>query len=324
LKEDLLRRPPPPREAPLPPELAVLGGQSDSDIWRAIKGGLQASPASDTASGWLMQTFGEDWRHFRREVILKYTPWILGGVLALILAFYLIRGRIPIEGGRSGRWIPRFSLSHRVVHWCLAVTFIIMGVTGLFIMLGRPLLLPLIGKEIHAALLNAALRIHNLLGPVFIVALVAMVIRFMRGNFFSRVDLQWLLKGGGLFGGHAHSHFYNFGEKTWYWVVVFVGLGMAATGTLLLFPWLAEDLRWLQLSTVLHGIGAVLMISFALGHMYVGSIGIEGALDGMVRGEVDENWAREHHDLWYEEVTGKKAGHAEDADASGSLAKGTS
>ncbi|RMF35705.1 MAG: formate dehydrogenase subunit gamma [Alphaproteobacteria bacterium] len=307
--ERLLRRPAPPAPIPLPPQLGTLGRQSDADLWRALKSGAYARPSSDTASGKLMQTAGEEWRRLRREVILKYAPWLPAGVLGLLVLFYLIRGRIRIRGGRSGRTIPRFSMSHRIAHWFLASVFILMAISGLMILIGRPVLLPLLGHEVHSVLLSAALQGHNLFGPVFILALLIAIVRFMRGNFFQWADVKWILRGGGMLGVHAPAHHYNFGEKTWYWIVVFVGLGMAATGLLLEFPWLVETLLYHQLATILHALGAVVMIAVALGHIYIGSIGMEGALDSMLKGEVDENWAREHHDLWYEQVTGKKAVH---------------
>lgn len=291
------------------PQLGTRGLASDSDIWRALKQGAQATPSSSSARGQLIQVIGEDWRQLRRAYLTRYAGWAILGVICLIALFYLIRGRIRIEGGRSGRTIPRFSLSHRVAHWLLAGTFILMALSGLILLLGRTVLIPVIGREANAVLAQGAIWVHNYLGPVFILSLVFVIIRFMKGNFFQRADLDWIRKGGGLFGGHASSHHYNFGEKTWYWVVTLVGLMMAATGLLLLFPFVVEDLRYHQAATLLHALGALLMICFSLGHMYVGSIGMEGSLDSMLHGEVDENWAREHHDLWYEEVTGKPAGH---------------
>ena len=319
-----------------PPDTAVnqgltapLGEQSDADIWRQLKhGGREGAAAlpdgmpmvpgrpenvfetfmdeirgaptgitSDSGQPRIMQVLGEEWRLFRRDVILPYAGWILVAVIALIALFGLIRGRIRIRGGRSGRYIPRFSMAHRIAHWFLAASFILMAISGLVILLGRPVLAPLIGKEANAVLTSAMLQGHNLFGPVFILSLVIMIIKFMKGNFFQWADLKWIARGGGLLGGHASSHHYNFGEKTWYWVVVIVGLMMSGTGLLLLFPWITDVLAWHQLSTVLHAGGAILMIAFALGHAYVGSIGMEGSLDSMLRGEVDENWAREHHDL---------------------------
>lgn len=302
-----LRKPLPPPATALPGPLRTLGPQSDPDVWRAVKAGERARPSSSTASGQLMQVLGEEWRMIRRQYILPWSWRILAGVVILIALFRLIRGRIPIRAGRSGRMIPRFSLSHRVAHWFLASVFILMMISGLIIMLGRPLLLPVAGREVVSALASASLQGHNLFGPIFILALLIVTIRFMRGNFFQWADLQWILKGGGLLGGHASSHHYNFGEKTWYWTVVLVGLVMSATGLLLLFPWVTDNLLFHQLATIAHAVGAVILIAFALGHAYIGSIGMEGSIDSMLRGEVDENWAREHHDLWYEEVTGKKA-----------------
>ena len=325
---------------------APLGAESDADIWRYLKEGARGEPVpnggiaprapgppqslwdtfkrevtagpsgitSNSGQPRVMQVLGEEWRLIRREYILPYAGWILLAAVALIALFYLVRGRVKIDGGRSGKTIPRFSMSHRIAHWFLAATFIIMGLSGLIILLGRPLLVPLIGHDANAVLTSAAMQGHNLFGPVFILALLIMIVRFMKGNFFQWADFKWIINGGGLLGGHASSNHYNFGEKTWYWIVVIVGLIMSATGILLIFPWLTDVLAWHQLATILHAGGAILMIAIAMGHAYIGSIGMEGSLDSMLRGEVDENWAKAHHDLWYEEVTGKKA-HHDDEDA---------
>lgn len=337
---------------------APLGTESDADIWRYLKEGSRGAPAhlpgitplpsqpgrpqdildtflgeiaappdstatSQSGPARVMQVLGEEWRLIRREYILPYAGWILLGVVAVIALFYLVRGKIRIEGGRSGKTIPRFSMSHRIAHWFLASSFILMGLSGLIILLGRPLLVPLIGHDANAVLTSAALQGHNLFGPVFILALLIVIVRFMKGNFFQWADIKWIITGGGLLGGHASSNQYNFGEKTWYWIVVFVGLTMSATGLFLLFPWLTTILAWHQLATILHAGGAILMISVALGHAYIGSIGMEGSIDSMLRGEVDENWAKEHHDLWYEQVTGKKVHHDEVGQPAAQTAEGT-
>lgn len=305
-------------DAVLTAPLATLGGQSDPDIWRALKAGERGKPSSDTATGQLIQKLGEDWRRLRGEVIVKYSGYLLGGVIVLIALFRLLRGKIMIRAGRSGRTIARFSLSHRAAHWFLAATFIVMAISGLIILLGRPLLVPLIGREANAMLASVALQVHNLLGLVYVLALLIVVVRFMKGNFFQRADLGWILKVGGLIGGHASSNRYNFGEKTWYWMVALMGLGMSVTGPFLLFPWLSDTLAFHQGATILHATGAVVLIAMAMGHIYIGSIGMEGSIDSMLKGEVDENWAREHHDLWYRQVTGKPV---EDADGSATAGK---
>lgn len=304
-------------DAVLTAPLATRGGQSDPDIWRALKAGERGKPSSDTATGQLIQKLGEDWRLLRGEIIVRYSGYVLGSVIVLIALFRLLRGKIKIRAGRSGRTISRFSLSHRVAHWFLAATFIVMAISGLIILLGRPLLLPLIGREVNALLAGAALQVHNLLGLVFVLALLIVIVRFMKGNFLQRADLGWIRKVGGLIGGHASSNRYNFGEKAWYWMVVLFGLGMSVTGPFLLFPWLSDILALHQGATILHATGAVVLIAMAMGHIYIGSIGMEGSLDSMLSGQVDENWAREHHDLWYQQVTGKSAEDGDDSAAAG-------
>jgi len=288
----------------------ALGDDSQSDFWRNFRGGdpndlkqmLAARP-----EGAVLTTTGQHWRELRENYIRKYAGWFPLGVIALLLIYHLIKGKMRIKDGFSGKTLPRFNINQRVSHWFMASVFIILGTTGLIILLGRPLIAPYLGKDVNSVLTSASMQGHNLFGPLFIVALVWMFIKFVRGNFFQWVDLKWILKLGGFFGGHVSSSEFNFGEKSWFWLVILVGILMSGTGILLLFPWLVDDLRWLQLSTILHAGGAILLISVLFGHIYIGTAGMEGSLDSMLKGEVDENWAKEHHDLWYEEMTGKSA-----------------
>jgi len=297
--------------APMVPDikgpLGPLGATSDSDFWRAFRGENPTdirSPLSDSVQ---MTRTGQMWRMLRENYIRKYAGWFPVAVIGLLLLYHLIKGKMHITGGRSGKTLPRFNITQRVAHWFIAGVFIILALTGLIILLGRPLIAPYLGKTVNSILTSAALQGHNLFGPLFILALLWLFIKFVRGNFFQIVDLKWIFKLGGFFGGHVSSSQFNFGEKTWFWMVILVGIVMSATGLALEFPWLVDDLRWLQLSTILHAGGAILLISVAIGHIYVGTAGMEGSIDSMLKGEVDENWAKEHHDLWYEEVTGKPA-----------------
>ncbi len=297
-------------DAPEPGPPNTLGDKSVTQFWEEFRGAKPREaenfigPRPPAAR---MNTTGQPWRILREEIIRPYAGWVPVGVIALLALVYLVRGRMRIDGGRSGRRIPRFDLIQRVAHWFMAVVFILLAISGLTILLGRVAIEPLFGKAVNSAATSAAMQGHNLFGPIFILALVWLFVKFVRGNFFQWVDFKWIFRLGGFFGGHVSSSRYNFGEKAWFWLVVLVGLIMSATGIAMLFPWLFEDLRWLQLSTVLHVTGAIILIAVAIGHIYMGSIGMEGALEGMLTGEVDENWAREHHDLWFEEMTGKKA-----------------
>lgn len=288
----------------------ALGSLSDSDIWRDFRGGDPVNIDDiirGPIAGQVMTRSGQLWREIRENYIRKYAGWVPVGVIALLALVYLLFGTMRIKGGYSGKTIPRFNLNQRVAHWFMASIFIILGLSGLIILLGRPVILPLFGPQVNSIMTSAALQGHNLFGPLFIVALLWMFIKFIRGNFFQIVDFRWIMKLGGLLGGHVSSRQFNFGEKAWFWMVIVIGTQMSVTGLALEFPWLFEDLRILQLSTILHALGAITLISVSIGHIYIGTIGMEGSLDSMLKGEVDENWAKEHHDLWYEEVTGKSA-----------------
>ncbi len=286
---------------------APRGTESASDFWRAFRGGDPNDLLRVLPDGRAMTTTGQYWRAFREDYITVRVLWLPAIVLILLALHQLLRGPMRISAGRSGKTIPRFTLSARVAHWFTAVVFIFLGLSGLTILMARPVLVPLLGNDISSVLVSAALQGHNVFGPLFILALVWLFIKFIRGNFFQIVDFKWIFKLGGLFGGHVSSSQFNFGEKSWFWMVILLGSVMSVTGLALEFPWLIGDLRLLQASTILHGVGAVALITVSLGHIYVGTIGMEGAIDSMLKGEVDENWAKEHHDLWYEEMTGKSA-----------------
>lgn len=285
----------------------TLGDRSDTEIWDDFRGGDPAKLFASKPEGAVMTTTGQQWRELREKYIVKYAGWFPVGVIAVLMLFHLVRGKMMIKGGRSGETIPRFTMIHRIAHWTTAGVFMILGLSGLIIMLGRPVIVPLFGHEVNSAMTSASLQGHNLFGPLFIICLIWMFAKFIRGNFFQLVDFKWIFKLGGMFGGHVSSSQFNFGEKSWFWLLMIVGAVMSVTGLALEFPWFFDDLRWLQASTILHGIGAITLICVSIGHIYMGTIGIEGAIDSMLIGEVDENWAKEHHDLWYEEVTGKSA-----------------
>jgi len=290
----------------------ALGDVSDTEIWDNFRGGNPRDILAPASEGQVMTTTGQLWRVIREKYIHKYLGWVPVITIGILALFYLLRGSMKIPEGRSGKTVLRFSRSARMAHWFMAMVFGVLGFSGLVILLGRPLIAPYLGLEVNAMLTGYAMLAHNWLGPVFILALFWLFIKFVRGNFFQWVDLKWLLKFGGLFGGHVSSHKFNFGEKSWFWMVILGGALISATGILQLFPSLVEDVRWLQLSTILHAVGAVLLISVAIGHVYVGTIGMEGSIDGMRKGDVDENWAKAHHDLWYEDMNNHDLGEEND------------
>ncbi|MGZ5874478.1 MAG: formate dehydrogenase subunit gamma [Bradyrhizobium sp.] len=256
----------------------------------------------DQRSGVLEQPAGRDWREFR-NVTLR---WIGGiailGIIAVLVIFYLARGMVRLESGRSGRSIVRFTAFERFVHWMTATCFIILGVSGLNITFGRPLLLPLIGFEAFSEWSQWAKYAHNYLSFPFTIGVVLIFLMWIGGNIPNKVDIDWLKRGGGMVGhDHPPAYRFNAGQKAVYWIVVIGGTAVAVTGYELMFPFYLSGIEGMQLAQVVHSIVSVLFVAAMLAHIYIGTIGMEGAFEAMGTGTVDVNWAREHHSLWLEE-----------------------
>jgi formate dehydrogenase subunit gamma len=256
----------------------------------------------DQRSSVLMQPAGREWREFR-NVALR---WIGGvamlGMLAVLVIFYLARGMVRLESGRSGRTIVRFNTYERVVHWMTATCFVILAISGLNITFGRPLLLPLIGFDAFSEWSQWAKFAHNYLSFPFTIGVVLIFLMWIGGNIPNKLDLEWIKRGGGLIGhDHPPARRFNAGQKGIYWIVVIGGGLVAATGYQLMFPFYVSGIEGMQIAQIVHSIVAVLFIAAMLAHIYIGTIGMEGAFEAMGSGEVDVNWAREHHSLWLDQ-----------------------
>jgi formate dehydrogenase subunit gamma len=252
------------------------------------------------------QSAGRDWRQFH-QVTLRWIGAIsVLGMLALLVVFYLTRGMVRLESGRSGRVLVRFSAFERLVHWMTATCFIILAISGLNITFGKPLLLPLIGPEAFTAWSQWAKYAHNYLSFPFTLGVFLILLMWIAWNVPNRVDVEWLKEGGGIVG-HKHppADRFNAGQKMVYWIQVLGGGAMAVTGYLLMFPFYGTDIADMQLAQIIHGIVGMLFIAVMIAHIYIGSIGMEGAFEAMWDGTVDVNWAKEHHSLWVEKEAAK-------------------
>ena len=265
----------------------------------------------DKKLGVLVQPEGREWRDFR-TVILRWGAAIaILGMAALLALFYLVRGTIRIGDGRSGRMVLRFGGLDRFAHWTTAVSFLLLALTGLVVTFGRPLLIPLIGHPAFTALAESSKTIHNFLSVPFVVGILLMVVLWVRDNIPEKADLVWLKTLGGLLsksGEHPECGRFNAGQKGIFWAVVLGGGALAATGFMLMAPFSLTGIGGMQITHIVHGVLAALMIAIILAHIYIGSLGMEGAFDAMGTGEVDENWAKDHHRRWYEEQLRKERG----------------
>ena len=284
----------------------VLMINPGTELWRNIRQrddpltGISQIKGVDT--GILINSQGDKWARFRITTLVFYGAMALVAIALVLLLFYLIRGKIGIEGGLSGRMVRRFTDYEKIVHWTLALVFLFLAITGLILLLGRTFLIPILGQQIFSLLASASKEGHNLFGPIFIVSLLMMLFSFAKRNIYEKGDLTWLLRGGGLIGkSHVTGGFFNMGEKTWYWMVILVGLVISGSGLILVSPNFGQGRIIMELSHIIHVGAAVILIAVSLGHMYLGSVGSEGSLEAMKTGYVDINWVEAHHDRWAKE-----------------------
>lgn len=255
-------------------------------------------------------TAGEAWRQVRNRWIIPY-----GGALLLIVAgaigiFYWRKGALGGHVPDTGRKIERFTPFERSAHWANAIAFVLLAISGIVMAFGKYFMLPVMGSTLFGWLTYALKTMHNFVGPVFAVSLVIVFFTFVRDNLPAKGDLEWLKRGGGLLGSHeVPSHRFNAGEKVLFWAGVFLlGLVVVGSGLVLdlLVPGWGETRGQMQVAHMVHAVAAVFMMAMFIGHMYIGSIGMKGAYQSMRTGYVDEGWAKEHHELWYDDVKAGK------------------
>ncbi len=284
---------------------AVDSGQGNprANFWRSVRGGEAGYTAvKGQEAAVLIHNNGQNWRQYRTNILAPLGSYLMAGVLVIIAAFFLLRGPIRLDHGSSGRLVLRFSEYQRIVHWFTAILFWLLALTGLILLYGRYVLIPLFGAPGFAITASACKEAHNLFGPIFLVALGLLFVAFAGSNFYEKGDIDWLKKGGGLFSGHASAGRFNLGEKAWFWLVCLFGLVVTISGFLLDFSNFGQDRDTIELAHVLHSAVGILFISIAFGHVYLGTIGTQGTLRGMTSGYVDENWAKHHHDRWVPET----------------------
>ena len=257
----------------------------------------------DTKSYVVEQPAGRDWREFHEVTLRWIGAAVILGMLVLLIGFYAYRGTIEIDSGRSGRTITRFNGIERFTHWLTASSFLILAITGLNITFGKPLLLPLMGPEAFSKFSVIAKYLHDYLSFPFVLGLILVFVLWVRDNIPGRLDVEWVKKFGG-FVSHEHppAPRFNAGQKAVFWMVTLTGAAMTISGFFLLFPFYAAGIAGMQIAEIVHGVLAVLFVAAILAHIYIGTpLGMEGAFDAMSRGDVDLNWAKEHHSLWVEQ-----------------------
>lgn len=256
----------------------------------------------DTRARVLIQPAGRRWDYFHEMTLHRVGAIVILGMIVLLGLAFLILGRLRITAGRSGKKIKRFNSFERFSHWLTAVSFVLLGLTGLNITFGKIVLLPLMGESAFSDLAQFAKYVHNFVSFAFMLGLVLIVALWIKDNIPRQVDIDWIKQGGGFVKGkHAPAGRFNAGEKAVFWSALAAGAAVSVSGLLLLFPFYGTTIAAMQVAQVVHALIAVLFVALILGHIYIGTLGMEGAFEAMGTGEVDVNWAKEHHDLWYVE-----------------------
>jgi formate dehydrogenase subunit gamma len=280
---------------------------TEEQLLNALRPGAQAEIGGrvsipDEKAATLIRPAGREWREFHQGTMHLVGAVSVLGMLALLIIFRLTRGKVMISHGRSSQTILRFNGFDRFVHWTAACCFIVLGLTGLNITFGKALLIPVFGEATFANLTMLGKYAHNYLAFPFMISLVFMFLIWVKDNIPHPRDIDWFAQGGGLIGkGHPKAKRFNAGQKMVFWSVILGGAALSVSGVYMLFPYTAGGVLNLQFWNMVHGIVGMLLIAAMLAHAYIGSIGMEGAFDAMGSGEVDLNWAKEHHELWVEE-----------------------
>jgi len=255
----------------------------------------------------LVQPAGRTWDHFHEVTLHWFGAILIIGMIAALGVAYLIVGRLRISSGRSGKKMHRFTAFERFSHWLTAVSFVTLGLTGLNITFGKILFLPLLGPDAFSSLSQVAKYVHNFTSFAFVIGLVLIAAMWFKDNIPRKVDIDWLKQGGGFIKSkHAPAGRFNAGEKAVFWLALLAANAVAASGYLLLFPFYITDILGMQVAQVVHAVIAVLFVAVILAHIYIGTLGMEGAFEAMGTGEVDLNWAKEHHDLWLQDQLAKE------------------
>ena len=287
---------------------------NNAPVWREVRSGQPAFtsiPGRETNV--LVQSAGDTWRRIRNGPVTFYGGWLLVLAVLGMGALFSAKGPVKLHEPLSGRKMLRFTFFERTVHWSVAISFCILGLSGLIMLFGKHVLLPVIGYTLFAWLTMLGKNLHNFIAPLFIVSVLVMVPMWLRDNLFKAYDWQWFRRAWAFFARSEHipSGRFNGGEKAWFWGgVLLLSIVMAASGLVLLFPNFDQPRSTMQMAWIWHASAAMFYIAAALAHIYMGTIGVQHTYENMRHGYADETWAKEHHEIWYREV---KSGQREPA-----------
>jgi formate dehydrogenase subunit gamma len=284
---------------------------NNAPVWKEVRSsepGTATTTSRNREANVLIQSQGQTWRQLRNGPVTLYGGILLATMLGAISLFYRRKGTIKLKAPLTGKKIQRFTTAERRMHWATAISFSILAISGLIMLFGKYILQPVLGYSLFSWLARLCISLHNFIGPLFFLCAIGLFFTFVRDNFPKAHDVLWLKKGGGLASGeHVPSDRFNAGEKVWFWGgLATLGILVGLSGFVLDFPNFNQTRGTMQIANIVHVIGALMFILGACGHIYMGTVGMEGAYKAMREGTVDEAWAKEHHEYWYNDIKSGK------------------
>ena len=282
---------------------------NNQPLWSEIRSGApQYTSIPGRETNVLIQPQGQTWRALRTPIMGLGALAIVAALIGLAV-FYLWRGKLDYERRPGDRVIRRFTPMDRYAHWLLAITWVTLAVTGLILSAGKSVLLPILGYTLFSWLAILAKNVHNFAGPILIVAVPLMFVRYVRDNGIGIEDVKWFTHIVGYFTGHEYpSGKFNAGEKLVFWIVLAIlSTVLVITGLVLVFPNFDQTRATMQTANVIHMVAAYVAIALACVHIYLGTIGMTDAYRAMRYGYVDASWGKHHHARWYDDVVAGRA-----------------
>ena len=202
--------------------------------------------------------------------------------------------------------IERNSRADRTNHWLVAITFILLALSGLALF--HPALFfltDLFGGGPWTRIL------HPFIGVVMFASFAALSLRFWRHNVLDRNDWQWLAQWRDVMNNREDRlpevGRYNGGQKVLFWVMVACLVLLLLTGIVIWRPYFAPafPITVIRAALLLHAVSAFVLILGIIVHVYA-AIWVKGTMRAMTRGTVTADWARKHHPGWYRHITGQR------------------
>lgn len=279
-------------------------------MWSEVKAGEVGTTASTSPfHKSLINTYDPTLIQSRAGWLSQVLALALFGMIAIFALFVLVNGAAKLEKGFSGVEVLRWRKLDILVHWMMAIPCILLILTGLSLMAGRFVFGSFLGPDGVGALAAIAKPIHDYMAIPFAIFAVIAMLRWMKHNIPAAYDLKWFMVVGGYLnfgpfkGKHPDSGFSNAGEKLWFWSFTIFGLALIGSGIVMLFPEQIEPSRNASLTALyIHGISAIVITGFTVVHIFMATVLSEGGFPAMTSGYVDENWAKQHHNVWYDEI----------------------